>query len=326
MRIGKYLAVAALAAAPTLAFAAPAMTSSSYVMKAGAGDLFERQSSALVAKSTTNPKLKTFAQEMVTDHTKSTAAVKAAAMKAGLHPAAPKLTAKQTSDMSALRAATGTARDSLYIEQQKAAHQGSAGAAPGRIDRWHGSTAEGRRDQDRPRRPASHRYACGDVIEAAQSGSGRRYARQARTDAMKLFTIGYEATTMDAFLNALTSAGVQRVIDVRALPLSRRPGFSKTSLAASLATVGIDYVHLKSLGTPKVGRDAAKKGDVATLEAVYAGQLELPEAQAQAAIMLSLAEERPSALLCYERDPKHCHRTLLVHAVATGAEVVDLYC
>lgn len=123
MRIGKYLAVAALAAAPTLAFAAPAMTSSSYVMKAGAGDLFERQSSALVAKSTTNPKLKTFAQEMVTDHTKSTAAVKAAAMKAGLHPAAPKLTAKQTSDMSALRAATGTARDSLYIEQQKAAHQ-----------------------------------------------------------------------------------------------------------------------------------------------------------------------------------------------------------
>lgn len=143
---------------------------------------------------------------------------------------------------------------------------------------------------------------------------------------MKIFTIGYEATTMDAFLATLTAAGVLRVIDVRALPLSRRPGFSKTSLAASLATVGIDYVHLKALGTPKAGRDAAKKGDVATLEAVYAGQLDLPEAQAQSARMLALAEERPSALLCYERDPRHCHRTLLLEAEGGGAEIVDLYC
>lgn len=142
---------------------------------------------------------------------------------------------------------------------------------------------------------------------------------------MKIFTIGYEATTMTEFLAALTEAGVERVIDVRALPLSRRPGFSKTSLAASLADAGIGYVHLKALGTPKAGRDAAKKGDVATLEAVYEGQLELPEAQAQAAQMLSLAAEKPSALLCYERDPCHCHRTLLLAAVGDGAEVVDLY-
>lgn len=142
---------------------------------------------------------------------------------------------------------------------------------------------------------------------------------------MKVFTIGYEATTMADFLAALTGAGVERVIDVRALPLSRRPGFSKTSLAASLAEAGIDYVHLKALGTPKRGRDAAKQGDVATLEAVYADQLELPEAQAQAAQMLALAAEKPSALLCFERDPRHCHRTLLLEAEAEGAEVVDLY-
>ena len=142
---------------------------------------------------------------------------------------------------------------------------------------------------------------------------------------MKVFTIGYEATTMADFLAALTRAGVQRVIDVRALPLSRRPGFSKTSLAASLAEAGIGYVHLKALGTPKRGRDAAKKGDVAPLAAVYADQLELPEAQAQAAQMLALAKEVPSALLCYERDPQHCHRTLLLAAEGQGAEVVDLY-
>ena len=142
---------------------------------------------------------------------------------------------------------------------------------------------------------------------------------------MRIHTIGYEAATMADFLAALAGAGVARVIDVRALPLSRRPGFSKSSLAASLRDAGIDYVHLKALGTPKPGRDAAKRGDVATLEAVYAGQLDLPEAQVQAAIMLELAAERPSALLCYERDPCHCHRTLLLAAVASDAEVVDLY-
>ena len=96
------------------------------------------------------------------------------------------------------------------------------------------------------------------------------------TDPTKIFTIGYEATTMADFLAALKAAGVERVIDVRALPLSRRPGFSKSSLAASLREVEIDYVHLKALGTPKRGRDAAKKGDVATLTAVYDEQLELP--------------------------------------------------
>ena len=145
------------------------------------------------------------------------------------------------------------------------------------------------------------------------------------TDPTKIFTIGYEATTMADFLSALKAAGVERVIDVRALPLSRRPGFSKSSLAASLREVKIDYVHLKALGTPKRGRDAAKKGDVATLTAVYDEQLELPEAQAAAAIMLGLAAEKPSALLCYERDPCHCHRTLLLQAVGEGTEVVDLF-
>jgi uncharacterized protein (DUF488 family) len=142
---------------------------------------------------------------------------------------------------------------------------------------------------------------------------------------MRIFTIGYEQTTMRDFLAALKGAGVERVIDVRAVPLSRRPGFSKNVLAASLAEAGIEYVHLKALGTPKPGRDAAKKGDVATLERVYEGQLELPEAQAEAAMMRALAAEKPSALLCYERDPAHCHRTLLLAAEGAGMETIDLY-
>ena len=142
---------------------------------------------------------------------------------------------------------------------------------------------------------------------------------------MKVFTIGYEGATMAAFVAALQAAGVAQVIDVRALPLSRRPGFSKTPLAASLAEAGIAYVHLKALGSPKEGRDAAKKGDVATLRQVYADQLELPDAQVQAAKMLELAAERPSALLCFEREPGHRHRSLLMAAVGQGAEVVDLF-
>lgn len=155
----------------------------------------------------------------------------------------------------------------------------------------------------------------------------KRLARgppDAHERAMIIHTIGYEGATVPELIGALHAAGVRRVIDVRALPLSRRPGFSKSSLAAGLAEAGIGYVHLKALGTPKPGRDAAKKGDVATLRAVYAEQLELPEAQAQAAQMLALAAETPSALLCFERDPCHCHRTLLLEAVAEGAEVVDL--
>lgn len=141
---------------------------------------------------------------------------------------------------------------------------------------------------------------------------------------MTIYTIGYEGATQAEVIAALKRAGVQRLIDVRQLPLSRRPGFSKSMLAASLAEHGIEYVHLKALGTPKPGRDAAKKGDRATLEAVYAGQLELPEAQVQAAQMRELAAEKPSALLCYERDPSVCHRTLLLAAEGAGEDVVDL--
>ena len=142
---------------------------------------------------------------------------------------------------------------------------------------------------------------------------------------MRIFTIGYEATTVGEFVDALRAAGVERVIDVRALPLSRRPGFSTTALGGALNVAGIEYVHLKALGTPAEGRAAARAGRHADMARVYAGQLELPEAMVQAEQMLELAREKPSALLCYEREPQHCHRTLLLDAVAEQAEVVHLY-
>lgn len=142
---------------------------------------------------------------------------------------------------------------------------------------------------------------------------------------MRIFTIGYEGATVPEFVSALQQAGVERVIDVRALPLSRRPGFSKSSLKGALEEAGIEYLHLKALGTPAEGRAAARAGRHADLQRIYAGQLELPEAIAQSAQMLELAREKPSALLCMEREPRHCHRTLLLDAVAHDAEVVHLF-
>ena len=142
---------------------------------------------------------------------------------------------------------------------------------------------------------------------------------------MRLFTIGYEGVTQDEFLTTLERAGVRRVIDVRALPLSRRPGFSKTPLRLALAERGIDYVHLKALGTPAEGREAARAGRHAELALIYSGQLALPEAMVAVEQMRELAGERPSALLCFEREPAHCHRQLLIDAVEPDAEVVHLF-
>jgi uncharacterized protein (DUF488 family) len=142
---------------------------------------------------------------------------------------------------------------------------------------------------------------------------------------MRIFTIGYEATTMAEFIAALQQAGVERVIDVRALPLSRRPGFSKSPLRAALAEAGMDYVHLNARGTPADGRQAARAGRHEDIERIYADQLELPEAIVAAEQMRELAAEKPSALLCYERDPLVCHRSLLLAAAAADAEVVHLF-
>ena len=141
----------------------------------------------------------------------------------------------------------------------------------------------------------------------------------------RIFTIGYEGATQAELIAALQAAGVARVIDVRAVPLSRKPGFSKNVLAAGLKAAGIGYVHLKALGTPPAGREAARRGDMATMERIYAAQLETPEAGAAAAQMIALAEEAPAALLCFERDPAQCHRTPLRESVMADWEAINLY-
>lgn len=142
---------------------------------------------------------------------------------------------------------------------------------------------------------------------------------------MRIFTIGYEGATQAEVIDRLGQSGVLLLADVRAVPLSRRPGFSKNVLAAGLREAGIDYVGLKALGTPPEGREAARKHDLDRLRRIYQGQLDLPEAMVQGAQLLDLAAERPTALLCFEREPDCCHRSLLIDALMPDAEVVHLF-
>ena len=137
-------------------------------------------------------------------------------------------------------------------------------------------------------------------------------------------TIGYQGTTVAHFLDALRDEGVELLVDVRAVASSRRPGFAKSALAANLAEATIGYKHFRALGTPAEGRAAARAGQRAKLERIYAGQLELPEAMAAAAELASLAREKRVALLCYEREAACCHRTLLRETMLAEFEAVDL--
>ena len=126
-----------------------------------------------------------------------------------------------------------------------------------------------------------------------------------------LFTIGYEGKTQAEMLDELEAAGVALVIDVRAVAALRRPGFSKTALAAGLRERGIDYLHLRPLGTPAAGREAARKGRTDEMRVIYGEQLETPEAALALEQALVEASVRPAALLCYEREAPDCHRSML---------------
>jgi uncharacterized protein (DUF488 family) len=141
-----------------------------------------------------------------------------------------------------------------------------------------------------------------------------------------LATIGYEGKTQAEFLEELAAAGVKLVLDVRAVAASRRPGFSKTALKNALAEHGIDYLHLRPLGTPAAGREAARKGRTAEMRRIYAGQLETDEAALAMEQALAAASEKKAALLCYERDAPGCHRSMLAERMLERAhfEVVHL--
>lgn len=126
-----------------------------------------------------------------------------------------------------------------------------------------------------------------------------------------LTTLGYERRTIDEVISALAAEGVTRLIDVRAVANSRRAGFSKRALSASLEAAGVEYVHLRGLGTPKAGRDAAKKGRIDEMREIFEAHLTTPEAQDALAQARALAAEKPTALLCFEACVDGCHRKIV---------------
>jgi uncharacterized protein (DUF488 family) len=139
-------------------------------------------------------------------------------------------------------------------------------------------------------------------------------------------TIGYEQARLDDVIARLQAANVSLLIDVRAIAASRRPGFSKTLLGGSLADAGIDYLHLRDLGTPKSGRVAARAGRTAEMAEIFGAHLQTAAAQGALAHAVELSLGRRVCLLCYEADPACCHRAIVAAQMTarTGARVLDL--
>jgi len=131
---------------------------------------------------------------------------------------------------------------------------------------------------------------------------------------LNLFTIGYEKAKPEAVLDELAHAKVKILVDTRAV-------------AASLDERGIAYLHLQKLGTPAGGREAARAGDLKTLWRIYAKHLKTPQAiEAMDELVALVESKKPICLLCYERDPGHCHRSRIAEIMheRTGARVTDL--
>jgi uncharacterized protein (DUF488 family) len=141
-----------------------------------------------------------------------------------------------------------------------------------------------------------------------------------------LATIGYEGSTIGSVLGVLQDSGVGLLVDVRAVAQSRKPGFSKRQLAAALDEVGIGYVHLQALGTPKPGRDAVRAGHPELMEVIFREHMTSDRSLAELAQAKGLVRDRKACLLCFERDHTTCHRRLVAEMIVaeTRQHVVHL--
>lgn len=144
---------------------------------------------------------------------------------------------------------------------------------------------------------------------------------RSETATKELMTIGYEGASIDDFVATLKAANVTRLIDIRELPLSRKKGFSKHALRQAVEAAGISYEHIKSLGDPKPGRDAAKAGDFSTFRKIFSEHLSSEPAQLALDNIIPVAIEGGACLLCFERCHKECHRTMVAHEIEKRSDV-----
>lgn len=140
-----------------------------------------------------------------------------------------------------------------------------------------------------------------------------------------LYTVGYEGTDIDRFIATLKAVGVHLLVDVRALPLSRKKGFSKRSLRDRIEQEGMGYAHLGALGDPKAGRDAARAGRFDLFRDIYTKHLAQAAPQETLRQLASLAKEQPACLMCFERDPTHCHRLIVASRLPKSVRTIHLY-
>ena len=140
-----------------------------------------------------------------------------------------------------------------------------------------------------------------------------------------IYTMGYEGTDIDRFVATLKAVGVKALADVRAIALSRKKGFSKTSLKARLEEEGIGYSHFIELGDPKPGREAARAGRLHAFRKIYTRHLGLAASGAALQSLAELASSQATCLLCFERDPTTCHRSLIANRLPMdGVKVIHL--
>ncbi|WP_299615728.1 DUF488 family protein [Pelagibius sp.] len=133
-------------------------------------------------------------------------------------------------------------------------------------------------------------------------------------------TIGYEGADIDDFIAVLHAARISLLVDVRELPISRRRGFAKTALSSALAEAGIQYLHLRGLGDPKPGRDAARAGNLREFRQIFAKHMRSEEARTDLEkLKAQLAQERV-CLMCFERDPSNCHRSIVASMISDSME------
>ncbi|MDR7038429.1 uncharacterized protein (DUF488 family) [Methylobacterium sp. BE186] len=142
-----------------------------------------------------------------------------------------------------------------------------------------------------------------------------------------LFTIGYEGLDPERLRGALKEAEIGLLADVRAVANSRKRGFSKGALRAGLEEAGLGYAHLRELGTPKAGREAARAHDAALMRRIYCEEvLDTADGGLALEALAEMAARQPVCLLCFERDPERCHRRVLAERLAGhGFAVVDLF-
>ena len=148
----------------------------------------------------------------------------------------------------------------------------------------------------------------------------------AAASAPVLFTSGYEGLVQGQLIDRLVSAGVAILVDVRAVPNSRKPGFSKRILGTSCEAAGIRYAHLQALGTPKAGRQAARAGRADEMSEIFNAHMATDAARAALVLARDIAMAAPACLLCFERDPHLCHRRIVGDLIAaqTGQSIVHL--